>query len=210
MTEDENPAFPRRSPARPPQAPAPRTFTPGLSVLHIGKFYPPYRGGIENHLQVLCRELRKSIAVRVVVANDGPRAVESEVDGVSVKRLARLFSLSAAPVCPRLTREIRTSNADLVHLHLPNPPAMLACLASGDSRPLVVTWHSDIVRQRVLSPLLRPFERMLASRSSALIATSPKYADTSPVLSRYRGRCHIIPHGIPNRDFQTPRRRAHR
>jgi glycosyltransferase involved in cell wall biosynthesis len=196
VAEDENLAFPARFHARLPQAPPPRTTTPGLNVLQIGKFYPPYRGGIENHLEVLCRELHKSIAVQVVVANDGHRTVESEVDGISVKRLARIFSLSAAPVCPRLIHEIRTSNADLVHLHLPNPPAMLACLASGGSRPLVVTWHSDIIRQRMLSPLLRPFERMLASRSSALIATSPTYAETSPLLSRYRDRCHIIPHGI--------------
>ena len=91
MAEDENPAFPGRFHARPPQAPAPRTATPGLNVLQIGKFYPPYRGGIENHLEVLCRELHKSIAVQVVVANDGHRTVESEVDGISVKRLARLF-----------------------------------------------------------------------------------------------------------------------
>src|SRR5579863_221188 len=188
--------------ARVPQPPEPRALSPALNVLQVGKFYPPYRGGIENHLHVLCTELRKSVDLRVVVANDCRRNLESDVDGVAVKRLARLFSLSTAPVCPGMAREIRTSAAHLVHLHLPNPPAMLAALACGNSRPLVVSWHSDIVRQRLLSPLLAPFERMLASRSAAIIASSPNYLATSPLLARYRDRCHVIPYGIPVEIFK--------
>ena len=41
-----------------------------LKVLHVGKFYPPYLGGMETHLQSLCKELKKFVNVKVVVAND--------------------------------------------------------------------------------------------------------------------------------------------
>ena len=51
-----------------------------MRVLHVGKFYLPYRGGIESHLHALCRELTKSISVNVVVANETLRLMTSEIN----------------------------------------------------------------------------------------------------------------------------------
>jgi glycosyltransferase involved in cell wall biosynthesis len=167
-----------------------------LSVLHVGKFYPPYRGGIESHLHALCRELTKSITVNVIVANEGHRLRESVIDGVRVRRLPRLFNLSATPVCPTMVREIRRADADIIHLHLPNPLAALAYLASRHKGRLVITWHSDIVRQKTIGRMLRPLDDAILSRASALIASSPNYVDSSPILSRNRDRCRVIPFGI--------------
>jgi glycosyltransferase involved in cell wall biosynthesis len=173
------------------------TAGPGqLSVLHLGKFYPPYRGGIESHLHALCRELIKSITVNVMVANETRRLRENEIDGVRVRRLPRLFNLWATPVCPTIVREIRRNDADIVHLHLPNPLAALAYLASGHKGRLVITWHSDIVRQKTVAKMLRPLDDAILSRASALIASSPNYVDSSPTLSRNRDRCRVIPFGI--------------
>src|SRR5258708_30568078 len=99
-----------------------------LRVLHVGKFYPPHMGGIETHLQALCGELRKSLQLRVVVASDGSEAVEEVGDGVALTRLPTPLTLASTPVCPRIVRQIRRSDADIVHLHLPNPMAILAYL----------------------------------------------------------------------------------
>lgn len=167
-----------------------------LSVLHLGKFYPPYHGGIESHLHSLCRELAKSITVRVLVANEGRRLRESEVEGVHVRRLPRLFNLSATPICPTMVGEIARHDAEIVHLHLPNPLASLAYLASGHRGRLVITWHSDIVRQRAIARLLRPLDDAILARTAALIASSPNYVDSSPILSRNRHLCRVIPFGI--------------
>lgn len=173
-----------------------------ISVLHLGKFYPPYRGGIESHLHALCRELTKSITVNVIVASETRRRHESEVEGVKVRRLPRLLSLSATPFCPTIVREIRRTDADIVHLHLPNPLAALAYLASGHQGRLVITWHSDIVRQKTIAKLLRPLDDAILSRASALIASSPNYVDSSPILSRNRDRCRVIPFGIDGDGFR--------
>ena len=173
-----------------------------ISVLHLGKFYPPYRGGIESHLQALCRELTKSIMVNVIVANETRRLHESEVEGVRVRRLPRLFNLSATPVCPTIVGEIRRTDADIIHLHLPNPLAALAYLASGHKGRLVITWHSDIIRQKTIAKMLRPLDDAILSRASALIASSPNYVDSSPILSRNRDRCRVIPFGIDGDAFR--------
>lgn len=174
-----------------------------LKVLQVGKYYPPYRGGMEHHLQALCRELRDAVSVKVVVANEQRRETVNNIDGVQVKRLAPLFNVGSAPICPSLSREIRNSQADVVHLHVPNPPAMLALIASGYNGPLVLTWHSDIIRQTALLPLVRPLERILMNRCDAIVATSPNYIDSSSTLSRYRDKCHVIPHGISTELFAT-------
>src|ERR1044072_8693027 len=94
-----------------------------IKVLHVGKFYPPYLGGMETHLQSLCKELKKFVNVKVVVANDSRESLREMVGGVDISRVGTLFTFAAAPVCPGLLQEIRESKADIVHLHLPNPIA---------------------------------------------------------------------------------------
>ncbi|HEY1851730.1 MAG TPA: glycosyltransferase [Candidatus Binataceae bacterium] len=173
-----------------------------MRVLHLGKFYPPFRGGIESHLQALCRELTKSITVNVIVANETARLLASEIDQVKVRRLPRLFNLGASPVCPTMPGEIRNTRADIIHLHLPNPLAALAYLASGHPGRLVITWHSDIVRQQTMARMLGPLDNAILRRASALIASSPNYVDSSAILSRNRDLCRVIPFGIDANSFR--------
>jgi glycosyltransferase involved in cell wall biosynthesis len=173
----------------------------GLNVLHLGKFYPPHPGGMETHLQALCGELKQSINVEVVVAGDGRETVEETIDGVRVSRLGTLLNLGAAPVCPEMVRRVRESKADIVHLHWPNPTAVLAYLASGHRGKLVFTYHSDIIRQRLLRKPFWPVLKHALKRASAIIATSPNYVQTSVVLQKFRERCHVVPFGIPLEQF---------
>jgi rhamnosyl/mannosyltransferase len=170
-------------------------------VLQVGKFYPPHMGGIETHLQVLCRELAKHIDVSVLVANDGPRDVVDEDCGIRITRAGTRFNISTAPVCPTLHGHIRRAEADILHLHHPNPTAVLAYLASGRRGPLVVTYHSDIVRQRIAGAAFGPLLRRTLERAEAVIATSPNYVESSPVLSACRQRVRVIPYGIPFEQF---------
>jgi rhamnosyl/mannosyltransferase len=174
---------------------------PPLKVLHVGKFYPPHMGGIETHLRALCQELRTTTDLRVIVANDGNTLVEESLDGVEVSRLPTRLTVASTPLCPGMIRRIGSSDADIVHIHLPNPMAVLAYLASGHPGRLVVTYHSDTVRQKILGALFEPFLHKLLKRSSAIIATSPDYRRTSPILARHLDRCHVIPYGIAVEQF---------
>jgi len=167
-----------------------------LRVLHVGKYYPPHKGGIETHLRDLCTHLREWVDVQLVVASDSSAGSEEILDGVPVSRIPTHLTLSSAPICPGMIEKIRASDADIVHLHWPNPTAILAYLGSHHAGRLVVTYHSDTIRQRVLSSLFEPFLHAALRRSAAIITTSPDYAATSSVLSRYQARCHTIPLGI--------------
>ena len=173
-----------------------------LKVLHVGKFYPPHMGGIETHLQALCGELRKSLDLRVIVANDDRKRVDEVMDGVVISRLPTWLTLASTSLCPGMISGIRASQADIVHVHWPNPIAVLAYLASGHKGRLVVTYHSDTVRQKVLGALFEPCLSAALRRSSAIIATSPDYRQTSPFLAGHRDRCHVIPYGIALEQFE--------
>jgi rhamnosyl/mannosyltransferase len=175
---------------------------PALRALHVGKFYPPYKGGMETHLQALCEGLQPDVSVQVVVASEDHRSTEDLVHGIKVTRAGTLFSFSAAQVCPRMVSEIRRAQADVIHLHWPNPMAVVAYLASGHRGPLVITYHSDVIRQKMLARTFAPILHRALARSAAIIVTSPNYLVSSPVLSAYRDRCYVIPFGIPLEHLQ--------
>ena len=176
-----------------------------LRVLQIGKYFAPSRGGIESHLRDLCSELNESVDLKVIVANDSIRRARGSVDGIDVLRLPRMMTLASAPICPSMIASIRSEHADIVHLHLPNPAAAIACLLARPSAAIVITWHSDIVRQRRLVRLYRPIERLLLRRCAAIVATSPAYIASSPVLREHADRCHLIPFGISAEEFAEDR-----
>lgn len=168
-----------------------------LRVLHVGKYYPPYHGGMETHLHALCTAIRQQVDVEVVVANDARRTVREEVDGVPVTRLGTLARLASTPFTPGLTDAIRHARADIVHLHFPHPTGILAWLASRTRSRLVVTYHSDVVRQRVLGALFSPLLDRALARADAIVCTSPQYVETSTALARHRARCRVLPFGVP-------------
>jgi glycosyltransferase involved in cell wall biosynthesis len=179
-----------------------RSSLKGLKVLHVGKYYPPYMGGIETHLQALSRELAKIVDLRVIVSND-QRGTTSEVaDGVNLLRVGTPLKLFSTPLSPAMVSAIRNAAADLIHIHLPNPTAVMAYLASGHRGKAIFTYHSDTVKQKVLGSLFQPLLDAALRRSSAVIATSPNYLQTSPVLATVRERCHVIPYGIDLTQFE--------
>lgn len=169
------------------------------SVLQIGKFYPPHMGGIETHLEALCRQLADSFDVSVIASNHQPGFRFEVRHGIPVTRLPTPFSITSAPVNPALPSAIRARKPDIVHIHLPHPGGVLGLLASGYRGAMVVTYHSDVVRQKVMSGIFAPFMYRLLRRTRVIIATSSTYIDSSPVLGRYRRRCRVVPYGIPLR-----------
>jgi glycosyltransferase involved in cell wall biosynthesis len=175
-------------------------FDETLKILHVGKFYSPHRGGIESHLNVLCSELRKSMDLRVIVANDTPNMENELVNGVPVLRLANRLTLASTSFCPDMAAKIKAAKADLIHIHLPNPAAVLAYLASGYKGRVIFSYHSDVIRQKYLNALFRPIQQLALRRSSAIIVGSPQLQRSSD-LAVFRDRCRVIPYGLPVEQF---------
>ena len=90
----------------------------------------------------------------------------------------------------------QAASADLVHLHAPYPPAELAQLSLGRGKPFVITYHSDIVRQKLAGRIYAPLLRMVLQRAARIAVSSPAYVESSPFLRRVREKCRLIHFGI--------------
>ena len=177
-----------------------------MRVLGVGKFYPPeYHGGLESVVASLNRELvcRGCAVSCVVSAVRGAGSVE-DVDGVRVIRARSLGTLLSQPLAPGFPAAVRREAADIVHLHHPNPLGDLAVLADA-RRPLVISQHSDVVRQRALWPLYGPLVRRAFARARFVVVASENYRGASRELAGWGAKVRVIPYGIEAARFErTP------
>ncbi|MEO7110583.1 MAG: glycosyltransferase, partial [Polyangiaceae bacterium] len=169
-----------------------------LKVLQLGKYYPPYRGGIESHLRQLCGELKSKVDLDVVVCNSEMRDADDVVDGVHVHRCAELAKVASTSLCPTMPLALSRRDYDILHIHFPHPMGVMSYLASKKPRNhrLIVTYHSDIVKQKRLLQAYRPFMSLVLRHASAILCTSPNYVDSSESLRAFRDKCVVVPLGI--------------
>ncbi|MDH4140832.1 MAG: glycosyltransferase, partial [Coriobacteriia bacterium] len=183
-----------------------------MRVTMINKYYYPHLGGIEYHMRDLARGLlRAGVDVDVLVSNEESHQATDTVDGVRVERLARIFAVSSAPVAPGMPTAIRhlTSDAedgtDLIHLHSPYPWGEISWLSARAGLPSVLTYHSDIVRQRVLGGAYRPVLERVLDKVDLIVAGSPNMVKHSELLAPRAEKCRVVPYGIDvDRFAETP------
>jgi glycosyltransferase involved in cell wall biosynthesis len=174
-----------------------------VSILHIGKYYPPYSGGMETYLQDLVRHQSNLVRVEVVVANTRRVSSIEMLDGAKITRVASMGVIASQPICPSLPRKLANRKEDIVHLHMPNPLGALSYLMSGHKGKLVITHHADTLGRPMLRRLVNPFVRRAMKRASAIIVTSERYLGSSEELVDFREKCRVIPLGIDLAPFQS-------
>ena len=184
--------------------------TGNLSVLQLGKYYPPFKGGIESHVQSLCEGLAPRCKLEVLAANTRPQTARERYRGVRITRVACAGQVLSTPLTPGMVSWLAQHNGhDIVHLHHPNPFAALAYLAVRPRGPLVVSYHSDIVRQRHLLHAYELLQQNLLRHADAILVSSPNYLESSTSLRPHRARCRIIPYGVNVPDYQETAERQH-
>ncbi len=185
-----------------------------MRILHIGKYFTPFRGGVETYLYDAIRAQARRGNVCAALVHDhesGNRGSDERYDAAPgawrLRRSGTFGKLFFTPISPGfrkdLQRLIREFRPDIVHAHLPNPSACwLLSLPEAREIPLVVHWHSDVLTDnqgpamRLLYRFYRPLEQRLLRRAAAIIATSESYLRTSHSLQDYPDKCHVVPLGL--------------
>lgn len=167
-----------------------------LQVVHIYKdVYPPVAGGIEKHIDTIRRAM-PDVTSHVLVASRGPRAKVGRVGtGVEV-RAAAFGRVLSVPVAPSFPAWLARLEADVIHIHMPHPLGEITALTAARGRPIVASYHADIVRQARLLPAYRLLANACLDRAFTIVAGSEGIVETSPILSNFAKVTTVVPYAI--------------
>jgi len=179
-----------------------------MRVLHFCKtYFPDSVGGIEQVIRQMCVSTgRLGVTNHVLSLSRERNLAPIEFEGHTVHRAHLDFelasngvSLEAIGKLARMARE-----ADVVHYHFPWPFTDMAHFLARIDKPTVLTYHSDIVRQKMLLRLYQPLKHRFLQSVDAIVATSPNYLASSAVLDRYRDKTHVITLGLDKTSYPEP------
>lgn len=179
-----------------------------MKVLHVYRtYFPDPQGGLQEAIRQICLALQPA-GIESTIFTLSPNPHPHEVSRPEA-RVVRCRSWAAPASCdiggPRaLQRFARlAAEADVVHYLFPWPFGDVLHQLVRPSKPAVLTYISDIVRQQRLGSLYAPLMRRTLRSMQAIVANSPSYAQTSPVLCDpdVRERVRIIPLGIDERSY---------
>ncbi|MGC9359680.1 MAG: glycosyltransferase [Anaerolineae bacterium] len=167
-----------------------------MRILHLYKDYYPVVGGIENHVRLLAEgQARAGHEVAVLVTNPSLRSSRERLADVDVTKVGRLAKVASTPLSLRFGWELAHRRPDIAHVHSPYPPAEALQYLLGKSRATVLTYHSDVVRQRHLARLYRPLMQRVLGNVDRILVSSPAHL-ASQMLVEHREKCHVVPFGI--------------
>jgi glycosyltransferase involved in cell wall biosynthesis len=179
-----------------------------MRVLHFYKtYYPDSLGGIEQVIRQLCKGTGKlGVHNEVLSLSRQQNLAPYELDGTMVYRVPQDFEIASNACSLAAIGELarRAREADVVHYHFPWPFMDLAHFMARIRKPSVVTYHSDIVRQKHLLRLYQPLKHRFLQSVDTIVATSPNYLASSAVLDRYRDKTRVITYGLDRSTYPEP------
>lgn len=176
-----------------------------MKILQIGKYYHPFKGGIETVTQFLSEGLvYNGDEVTVLCSHTSGERIYEQKKGVQVVKLPTFGQFASQPLTPSLFSELKAQSGrfDLLHFHAPNPLAEIAGVGLPSSRKMVVTYHSDIVRQKFLGRAYEPILKKFLHRVDRIVVASEQAIRHSPILPEFKDKCAIIPFGISPAPFR--------
>lgn len=168
-------------------------------VLQLGKFYP-ICGGVEK----VAYDLMSGLSEQNVYCDMMCAATNGESRTISVNEHAKvicchtLAKVAATMISPAMIFALKKvqDQYDIIHVHHPDPMACLALLLSGYKGKVVLHWHSDIQKQRILLRLYSPLQKWLIRRADKIVGTSPVYLSESPFLRKVQHKTVCLPIGV--------------
>lgn len=175
-----------------------------MKILQVNKLYYPHIGGIETVVQNIAEGLNDRTDMEVLVCQPKGKAISEVVNDVFVSRSGSMGTLFSMPISLSFISDFKkkAKKSDIVHIHMPFPLADLACIMSEYKGKVVVSWHSDVVKQKKLMLFYKPIMKRFLRRADKIIVATKGHIDGSEYLKPYRSKCEVIPYGLDIEDYE--------
>lgn len=171
-----------------------------MRILHVYRtYFPETQGGLEEVIRQICLNTRRhGVESRVLCLSPSVRPRVVRRSEATVYRARRNIEVASCGVSVEAVGMFKRllKWADVVHYHFPWPFADVLHFAAGVRLPTVLTYHSDIVRQRMLAALYSPLMSRFLRSMNVIVCTSPNYFATSTVLQRFEDSVKTLPIGL--------------
>jgi len=171
-----------------------------VRIAHVFKdAHPPVAAGITRYVADLAAaSVKRGAEVDVLVAGVKHTRSEMRPDGVRIQRFRESARALSMPLSVELVKAAASVEADIVHLHLPNPVGELGAVANKGNHGLVLSFHAQLGKQKALAPVYGPLQRKLMSRADRVLASSRTLME-APELERAGDRLRFAPYGVSPR-----------
>ena len=169
-----------------------------MKVLHVYKTcYPETNGGVEQVIRSISEGSQKHGVTSKILTLTKIKKDPYMINGVEIIPVKQDFEISSNGFGINLFLKFYALSkwADVNHYHYPWPSGDLLSFF-GKKKPSLVTYHSDIVKQKFLKILYKPIEILFLNKMNAIVATSPQYAKNSLNLQKYKDKVKLIPLAI--------------
>lgn len=179
-----------------------------MKVLHVYRtYFPDPPGGLQEAIRQICRSVQP-FGIENTIFTLSPDPMPAVIERPEA-RVVRERSWAAPASCdlggPAAFVRFRSlaREADVIHYLFPWPFADVLHRVAPAGKPAVLTYISDVVRQRWIGRAYSPLMWRTLAGMRAVVANAPAYAQTSPVLSdeAVRDRLRVIPLGIDERSY---------
>ncbi|MDE2430649.1 MAG: glycosyltransferase, partial [Burkholderiales bacterium] len=179
-----------------------------MKILHFYRtYYPDTFGGVEQVIrQLAVGTTRLGIQNEILTLTRCADNPEIDFEGHKVHRAHLNFEIASTGFSWNALSRLAelAEQVDVIHYHFPWPFMDLAHFLVRIKKPSVVTYHSDIVRQKYLLKLYAPLKHCFLKNVDRIVATSPNYLATSPTLARYRDKTEVITYGLDKGIYPVP------
>jgi glycosyltransferase involved in cell wall biosynthesis len=162
-----------------------------MKILQLGKAFPPVKGigGVEKVIELFYYGLNNNkIDCDVLGVNDKFKyEIDNYCKNGKVYREKLLKKVQSTYLSLHLIfRLFKISDQyDIIHVHHPDPMSFLSIFLVRPKAKIVIHWHSDIVRQKVIYFFYQIIEKWMLRRADLILCTTPKYYNGNKTLKPF-------------------------
>ena len=156
-------------------------------------------GGIETSISELILGLQKyGVASEMITISKCGKNYQSKMNQCNVHNFKETVSIGSSRFSLQAYRKFNdiAKNCDLIHFNYPDPFCDLLALKLRRKKPYIITYHSDIVKQKILKIIYKKLENSFLENAQVIIGTSPQYIASSANLTKFNHKTKLIPIGI--------------